>query len=181
MDQEEDKLEQSHDPAEALSQMANQAQQEPSASQEQLNPSAFLEELAQQNDFQEEEEPISLQEDFSAADTSLIENLDNEDSVSEDTLEPLGQSHPGKVSRKITVNDLGEGYKKVLVPFLAVLSGLLVLVGVLSIVMLTEATPEEKASQWYSRMKAITYASFFLAIVLFFGARWLYQQIKARS
>ena len=181
MDQEEDKLEQSHDPAEALSQMANQAQQEPSTSQEQLNPSAFLEELAQQNDFQEEEEPIALQEDFSAADTSLIENLDNEDSVNEDTLEPPEQSHPGKTSWKITVNDLGEGYKKVLVPFLAVLSGLLVLVGVLSIVMLVEATPEEKASQWYSRMKAITYVSFFLAIVLFFGARWLYQQIKTRS
>ena len=180
MDQEEDKLEQSHDPAEALSQMANQAQQEPSASQEQLNPSAFLEELAQQNDFQEEES-IPLQEDFSAADTSLIENLDNEDSANEDTLESPEQSHLSKTSRKITVNDLGEGYKKVLVPFLAVLSGLLVLVGVLSIVMLTEATPEEKASQWYSRMKAITYASFFLAIVLFFGARWLYQQIKARS
>ena len=181
MEQEKDKLEQSHDPAEALSQMANQAQQEPSASQEQLNPSAFLEELAQQDDFQEEEETIALQEDSSAADTSLLESLDDEDSVDKDTLESPVQSHLGRASRKITANNFGEGYKKILLPFLAVLSGLLVLVGVLSIVMLAEATPEEKASQWYSRMKAITYASFFLAIVLFLGARWLYQRIKNRS
>ncbi len=176
MDKDRDKIEQRQDPADALSEMADRAEMETPSPLGRNDSSAFLEELAQQSEAEIDKEPVNPPEDLSAEETSLIENPDEQ--IGEDLPGPYQQVGSGKDIRGNTIENTREGYKRALIPFLIVLSGLLVMIGILAIVMLAKATPEERASSWYSQMKMIVYASILLAVATFFGARWLHRHVR---
>ena len=72
-------------------------------------------------------------------------------------------------------------YKRAMIPFLVVVAGLLLVVGLAAAVKLVSATPEQREyASWYLYMQYVMLVSFPLAAILGFGAWWFHQEVKGQ-
>ncbi len=167
-----------HDPAQALASMADEEDQGPAQVQVSPDPTEALDELADRR----ADSATELSEISTAGPEEPAVDLD----VPEEAV-PSGpqalearRAHAARAARR-AARATSEQYRRVMIPFLLVVAGLLIVVGAVSAGYVASATPEERDyAQWYPYMTYVMVVSFPLAAVLCFGAWWFRRELKGR-